>query len=430
MIRAILAVVLALLSVGSAAAQERPLVIIVEDRAGLANEASPIYMGCNANGWSPADKQYRLVGRSDRRWQTVMPWVKHDPPLQFKFTRGTWETVEIAADMTDIVNRKLPDVDVSKLKPDEPIVVELVVEAWADQRPEAMAKKAADPYRTIAARGRLQRLSVVGGGTPGRSRDVLVWLPPGYEHRASAERRYPVFYLHDGQNLFEQMPGVPGEWRVDETCTEMMSDGRAEPCIIVGIPHAGAGRREEYNPPGGVPAFDAKGEAYVRFILDEVRPRVERSFRVKPGPESTAIGGSSMGALISLYAATRHPEVFGKVLLESPSIAWDEWRAVPGLVAGVSRWPGRIYVAMGTKETADAAASERLVAAAKGLDAFLGERGVTDRMLVIEPDAAHDENAWASRFPAALKFLFPADPNAPLPPVMPQKGGPAPAPPK
>ncbi|MBL9032418.1 MAG: alpha/beta hydrolase [Phycisphaerae bacterium] len=402
----------------------RPLILVVEDKAGLANAISPIYLASNVNGWNPADKAQCLAGRSDLRWQIVLPLVRHDPPMQFKFTRGTWETVEVAADLTDLVNRRLPEIDESGLKPGEPVVLEFVVEAWADQRPEAIAKKAADPYRTVAARGGIRRLEVVGGGTPGRARDLLVWLPPGYDHRASADRRYPVLYMQDGQNLFEQLPGVPGEWRVDETAYDMMATGKAEPCIIVGIPHAGAGRIAEYNPPGGLPGFDARGEAYVQFLLTEVKPRVERSFRVKPGPESTAIGGSSMGALIALYASTRHPDVFGKALLESPTLARGSWQALPSLLDGATTLPRRVYVGMGGKETPDASANERLTASATQLDSLLGSRGVSDRKLVIAPDAAHDEPAWAARFPDALAFLFPADPNAPLPPIAPSKSAP------
>ncbi|HZW05689.1 MAG TPA: alpha/beta hydrolase-fold protein, partial [Phycisphaerales bacterium] len=161
-----------------------------------------------------------------------------------------------------------------------------------------------------------------------------------------------------------------------------------------------------------LPGHKAGGEAYVRWVVGEVMPRVERAFRVRAGPESTGIGGSSLGGLISLYAGAQHPEVFGRVLAESPSLTFngnDHWKT---LFAGTQRWPDRVFLAVGGKEAGKADASERYAGAVKGFDRSLQAAGLGDgrRRFVFEEGAAHNEEAWGRRFPEALKFLFPAKP--------------------
>lgn len=392
---------------------ETGFILIVEDRSGMSREDSPLYVASNHAGWNPGHPAMKLTPRSDMRWQIVLPKPESAVPMEFKITRGSWETVEVNADLSDRPNRTLPKVDPSSLPAGEPPRIEIVVKKFADQRPGAATPGSADPYRPMNVTGVVKRVQVVGGGGAAAAavRDVLVWLPPGYDDAANAERAYPVLYLQDGQNLFEAPAGVPAEWRVDETATELIEAGEVTPLIIVGVPHAGAGRVGEYMPGPELSGVEPGGDAYLAFLVGEVMPRIERAFRVKQGREHTAIGGSSMGAAIALHAAARHPERFGLVLAESlPGFA-VQGRADEIAAAEADDLPIRLFLGAGGRESSDRSPNPVVVRGAQHLAGVMASRGLgNDRVCVeIDPEAAHDERAWAARFGAALRFLFPAD---------------------
>lgn len=398
-------------------------VIVVDDPTKLATLDSPIFIAGNFNNWNPGQGQYRLTPQSDLRWRIIFD----GPPkiagkrMEFKFTRGDWALEELSTDMSKIGNRTLPLVDVSTLKNDEKPVIEMRVARWGDERPDFKKGDSLDPYRQISVAGTLKRLQVSGGVATanGTTREVLVWLPPGYDAASNAKRTYPVLYLMDGQNVFEKIPGLPAEWEADEAAMRLVQDGTIEPLIIVAVPHGGAGRISEYLPAPALKDVPAEGGAHVEWLVREVMPRVNSAFRTDTRASRTAIGGSSLGAVIALEAATTHPEAFGMAMCESPSLAtggregWDAW------LSTIKTWPGRVYVGVGEAETGkDPANAERnaaYVQAARDLDARMGKAGVdaTRRLLVVEPDGEHNEAAWARRFPQALTFMFsaPVDPT-------------------
>lgn len=395
---------------------EQGFLIVVKDLSGMSGPASPLYLASNHNGWNPGDPAMRLEGRSDMRWQISLPKFTDGSTLEFKITRGSWDQCEVAADLKDIPNRTLPKVDGSKLAPGEKATIEITVPKFSDQRPAAVARKGVDPYRPLEVTGQVRRLQVVGGAPTGgaRVRDVLVWLPPGYDDPKHADWRFPVLYLADGQNVFEQLTGMPGEWHVDETLTELIAANKIKPLIIVAVPHAGVDRVSEYLPVAAMDGVEPRADQYLDFLTREVMPRVDRTFRVAAGPENTAIGGASLGAVISLYAATKRPDLFGAVLIESsptlsgPGGAWESY------LENAQHWPAKVYIGMGGHETGPDPANDALNAAyvesAKALDALVASKGIDQahRKLVIDPDATHGEAAWAKRFAAAIEFLFPA----------------------
>lgn len=390
-------------------------VVIVEDKAKRASEASPIYFASSINGWNPKDEKYRLTSQSDGKWRIILPAKPGGGLIEFKFTRGSWSLEELDAGLNPIANRYFPKVDVSKLKAGEQPKVEFVVPAWGDQRAQDPALKARDPYREIKATGTVQRVQVRGGsgGAEGSFRDALVWLPPGYEDAENAARTYPVLYLQDGQNLFEQMPGTPGEWGVDETATKLISGGEIRPVIIVGIPHSDEKRISEYLPVQALEGVKPAGDRYVDFLVRDVMPRIERLFRVQKGPANTAIGGSSLGAAIALHAVSTRPDVFGVLLAESLPLASGDAGAWDQYVHALRAFPKRVYIGVGGKELgkdpANHARNEQYVAASKRLDELMAKSGLdkAHRLLVIDQDAEHNENAWAKRFSDAMRFLFP-----------------------
>jgi predicted alpha/beta superfamily hydrolase len=229
-------------------------------------------------------------------------------------------------------------------------------------------------------------------------RDVLIWLPPGYNE---GEARYPVLYMHDGQNLFDAATSFAGEWGVDETLAALHAQGIA--AIVVGVPNVGEGRVQEYSPyrdrrVGG----GGRGNEYLDFVVHTLKPLVDASFRTQPERQHTALIGSSMGGLISLYGFFRHGDVFGIAGVMSPSL----WFARPSAFEFVRRAPfvpGTIYLDVGTSE------GPRTLADAREMRALLRRKGyVEGRNLVYveEVGAGHNEQAWGSRLYRALPQLL------------------------
>src|SRR5215471_14197694 len=154
------------------------------------------------------------------------------------------------------------------------------------------------------------------------TRFLRVWLPPGYDDAKNSIKFYPVLYLNDGQNLFEPSTSFTGvEWQVDETAERLIRESQIPPMIIVGIDNAQKDRFREYMPHRSLQPMmlRVQGQRYPNFLLKEVMPFVARNYRVATGPENTGLGGSSLGALISLYTAAVRPGLIGHLLLESPS---------------------------------------------------------------------------------------------------------------
>ena len=389
------------------------VLIVVRDKAGLANASSPLHLGTNWAGWEPGNPSMRLSGRSDLRWQILLHKpASTDASIQFKFTRGTWETVEVDAAYADIENRTLPLVEASSLRAGEPAVFEFEIEHFADER----GNPANAPVKPLSVEGAWKRVQVVGGAgdASGAMREAIVWFPPGYDDPANTERRYPVLYMQDGQNVFDFMAPTPGEWGADETAGRLIESGEVEPVIIVGIPHSGENRRVEYLPARGVRAgeatLDGDGDAYIDWLVREVVPRVERA--VRADGSRRGVGGSSLGGLVALRAAQRHPGVFARVLAESPAIDIFGTDLGGTLFVDVSGWRARVFIGVGDAEWGEGRAEDnaRWVEAAREMAGALeGVVGAGDVRLVVEPGGGHNEGAWASRLAGALEFLYPAE---------------------
>lgn len=229
------------------------------------------------------------------------------------------------------------------------------------------------------------------------ARDLLVHLPASY---AASDRRYPVLYMHDGQNLFDWATSYAGEWMVDQTLADAGRDGLE--VIVVGIPNMGVRRCNEYSPFADPRHGDGCGDHYLRFLTDTVKPLVDRDFRTYPDRAQTAIFGSSMGGLSSLYALFRHPDVFGAAGAMSPSL-WYGGRAIFPFLEAAPFVPGRIYVDVGTAEGAYTVTDVQRLC---GVLALKGYRLGQDLLYVEEEGATHSEVAWARRLPKALRFLL------------------------
>ena len=241
-------------------------------------------------------------------------------------------------------------------------------------------------------------------------RDILVYLPPGY--RRSASRYYPVFYLHDGQNVFDAATAFGGiEWNADETAQELIKRRLVEPLIIVAVGGAGEDRIHECTPtngrlePKGGSAAKSRGllRAYGHFLVDELKPFIDQTYRTRPDKDSTGLGGSSLGGLASLILSFWFPSTFTRIAALSPSIWWDDC-VIHRIVAQINEAPrlSKIWLDTGTHEES----WERV----GHLRDQLIERGwrLHNNLHYKEVQGAeHGEWAWSARFEAVLRFLFP-----------------------
>jgi len=236
-------------------------------------------------------------------------------------------------------------------------------------------------------------------------RDVLVWLPDGYD---ACDRRYPVLYMHDGQNLFEPETSFQGEhWRIGETATELIEAGRIDPPIIVGIYNTGEMRLEEYTPTADQKLGGGHADDYGRMIIEELKPLVDGTYRTHTNRESTGIAGSSLGGLVSLHLGFNHPAVFGRVAALSPSVWWDRKAILKTIREVRSKPKSRLWVDMGTAEGRRGLDDARLLKAAL---VGLGFVDGVDLHYAEYEGATHSEQAWSERVGPMLEFLFPTVP--------------------
>ncbi len=238
-----------------------------------------------------------------------------------------------------------------------------------------------DIYRGVAGEGLLPR-------------DIIVWTPPGYDRETA--RRYPVLYMHDGQNVFDAGTSYIGvEWAVDETVARLAGEGVIEPVIVVGLGNTQT-RNDDYSP-------GERGEAYMDFLVNAVKPMIDETYRTRPGRQHTLTGGSSMGGLIACMLGWNHPDVFGAVMCFSPAFKvedYPDWSLFFTQSGGEKR-DVFFYVYNGGLEL------EQVLQ--PGIDDMLafweseGYRRGEDFVFVKDAEAKHDEAAWAKWFPEALK---------------------------
>lgn len=257
--------------------------------------------------------------------------------------------------------------------------------------------------RRVAIRpGRLELIEQFESKILGNQRRVTLYLPAGYDERD--DRRYPVLYMQDGQNLFEGhrafIPGV--SWKLHEAADAAIGERTAEPMIIVGIDNAGPARIDEYTPTRDRKhAGGGRADAYGRMLLEELKPLVDQRWRAQPDPAGTAIGGSSLGGLLALHLGLNHPDVFTRIAAMSPSVWWNERVLVREVAAFEGRRP-RIWLDIGGREGVEAVSDARM------LRLELASKGWGDGFHFHEDRRGdHSERSWARRARLMLEFLFP-----------------------
>jgi predicted alpha/beta superfamily hydrolase len=262
-----------------------------------------------------------------------------------------------------------------------------------------------DNRRKEIRRGTLDHIRGFHSDILGNERDITIYLPPGYRDRD--ELRYPVLYMHDGQNLFEpERAFIPGQhWRLAEAADEVIGGRTARPMIIVAIDNTGPSRIDEYTPTRDIKHHGGgKASEYGRMLIEELKPVIDARFRTLTDPRNTALGGSSLGGLATLHLGLKHADSYGGLAVMSPSVWWDNRIIFDDVERFDGRNRPRIWVDMGGREGAEGLLNARMLRdrlIASGWRVGDNFRYFEDRR------ADHSERSWAKRAPAVLEFLFP-----------------------
>ncbi len=337
----------------------------------------PVYMAGNFNGWNPGSPDHLLTKNDDGLYGITTDEFPEGTTIEFKFTRGSWATVEKGPNMEEIPNRTFTFGNGD--------TVGIVIDNWADL---GSAESTATWNVTVMADSfYMPQLD--------RYRRIWLYLPPGYDSTAQS---YPVIYMHDGQNLFDELASFSGEWEVDETLNELHLEGYRVP-IVVGIDNGGEFRMDELTPwefsLGG-----GEGDLYLEFIVESLKPYIDDHYRTLKDREHTGMIGSSLGGLISAYGALRYQEVFSKSGPMSPAY-WVNHDSLFNYVSGMDKKQDiRFYQSIGTDE------GSNNIVLMHDFEDSLRAIGYNEVLSIEIQDAGHNENTWREDFANAYLWLF------------------------
>ncbi len=310
--------------------------------------------------------------------------------IEFKFTRGSFASVEKTSQGLEIQNRQLKIYENNK-------VHKAFVEAWADQLGDQNSNN--KPNIT----GNYKILKNIPSKYLKPIRTVVVWLPETYNHTEAQKYRYPVIYMHDGGNLFDPGTSFGGmDWGVDEAMHEGTKAGYLKDAIVVGVYNT-VDRMSEYTPFPDPKHKGGNGENYAKFMVKELKPLIDSKFRTLPDRENTFIGGSSLGGLISLYIGISRPKVFSGIIAMSPSIWWANGGIINWLLENkVSEFDGKIWVDMGTREGEEAIEFSRKLS-----QTIKSECPAYTGLIYKEfTGGTHSEGSWRQRIHLPLKLFI------------------------
>jgi len=338
------------------------------------HKTDSFFVAGNFNGWNPAMSSNKFYQHSDSNLVTELKGVTPGI-IEYKITRGSWTKVECATGGASISNR------IANINSDTTIFIS--VKAWADDFPgrPPVSTRTKNVFVMDTAFFIPQLI---------RKRRVWVYLPADY---AFNKKEYPVLYMHDGQNLFDAITSSFGEWGVDEMMDTVRQKNQ---CIIVGIDHGETKRLTEYNPFNSK-FGDGEGDAYVDFLVQTLKPYVDKRFRTKPEAQTTSIAGSSMGGLISFYAALKYPNVFGRAGVFSPAF----WVA-PDIRKKIESAPSiktAFYFVCGELE------GQQMVKDMQFVYRQVKIKGSNKSVCRVVVDGQHNERFWQKELPAFADWL-------------------------
>jgi predicted alpha/beta superfamily hydrolase len=331
-----------------------------------------IYMAGSFNGWNPGDARYKL---DFKEGEYTIKMSLPAGAYEYKFTRGSWEKVETSADGKSVGNRELvvsADIDDN-----------VSITGWQDHFP---------PVPKISTASKNVMILDTAFYVPqlNRYRRIWVYLPPAYR----TGRRFPVLYMNDGQNLFDDSTSFSGEWGVDEFFDTTM----LVPAIVVGIDNGGQYRLNEYSPYDMERYGKGNGSEYVDFIVQTLKPYIDRKYRTYRERRNTYIAGSSMGGLISMYAVLKYPHVFGGAGVFSPAF-WVAPKIFEYIGDRGKRVNAKVYFYAGGKE------GEQMVPDMLRAHEILMRKTKGEAVKVVDENGRHHEAEWRRYFPLFYQWL-------------------------
>ncbi len=365
-----------LFSINNASSQFN-LKIVVNNIA--TKQLDEIYIAGSFNSWNPKDENYKLKPLGVNRKGIVIKNIslgKHE----FKITRGSWDKVECTANGNNIDNRTITI--------DDDKTVELDVLGWKDDYPNKPKPfTASAQVKIIDTAFKIPQLN--------RTRKIWIYLPKSYN---SSNKNYPVLYMQDGQNLFNEQTASFGEWGVDE-CLDTLQTQIKKECIVVGIEHGNDKRLTEYNPFDNEKYGKEEGKEYVDFIVNTLKPFVDKNYRTISSSNKTFIAGSSMGGLISFYALIKYPNVFGAAGIFSPSF-WINNEIFS--FTENAKWDNQLgfYFYAGSQE------SENMVNDMNKMADIISKKSKANIRRVVYPLGKHSERYWREEFDDFYKWLM------------------------
>lgn len=336
------------------------------------------FLAGDFNMWNPGDKDFEFQYENNQWILTKSLPAGHK---EFKITRGNWQTVEEHVDYSPMSNRTL------ELNSDT--TIHLTIGAWADDRPGG------NKLETHTASPQVHILDTAFNMPQlGRRRRIWIYLPKDYAH---TKKKYPVLYMQDGQNVFDAATSYSGEWGVDEFLDTIKK--QCQESIVVAVDNGLNKRMNEYNPWDFQNFGKGEGEEYVDFLVQTLKPYIDEHYRTFKSKKYTSIAGSSMGGLISLFAALKYPKVFGSVGVFSPAF-WTASGIDSTVLKDAKRLKARLFFYAGGQE------GQTMIPDMEKVEKEIKEVSKSDTKEVIDDNAKHNETAWRKHFPEFYHWIF------------------------
>lgn len=355
------------------------LTVVLESIPATTPANAEIFIAGNFNQWNPGNTAYKFAKNSENKY--TLTFTPDAGKLEFKFTRGSWNTVEGNANGNYIPNR-------SYQYNGQASTLNLSIAGW-----EGLSVNQSTASPQVSVMNDSFYISSLD-----RYRKIWLYLPKDY---TSSAKEYPVIYMHDGQNLFDRTTAFSGEWKVDETLDSLFDNGDYG-CIVVGIDNGGSKRLDEYSPWINTQYGGGEGEQYVDFIVNELKPFIDQHYRTIEDVQNTAMIGSSMGGLITLYAGLKHADVFGLLGPLSSSYWFSPMSYTFAASQDYTLSALKIYMIAGGKEGGNQVADMY-----KMRDVLI-ENDFKPEQIFAEDHAneGHNENYWAKEFANVYQWLF------------------------
>lgn len=341
----------------------------------------PVFITGNFNNWNPKDYNYQLKQTDSQHYFIEIEDEKLADEIEYKFTKGGWENVEL-----DKYGNITPNRKTKKLLQRVSDIVEKWRLNWGPFK-----KKFFPIAEVIAEKFYIPQLD--------RYRKIWAVLPYDYH---TSDKSYPVLYLQDAQNLFNEGSDF-GNWEIDKKLSILAEYGRGD-IIVIAIEHGNKDRIKEYIFDNDNVANGSEGKKYIRFITDTLKPYVDENYRTKKDRDNTGIGGSSLGALISIYSGFLYPEVYSKLLIFSPSLWVEPNNNFPMMNFRVP-FKIKIYLYGGSQE------GSKMVKRIHIFEEYLKKwekKNLFDFEFrtSINPEGTHSEFYWSQEFPRAIEWLY------------------------